>query len=97
MTPLVPSDLPENIAEKIRTTPGSTIRRIVVDRAKCIGVRSCVVVAPEVFQMDDGNLAYIADQNSSDDDTILLAAQSCPVLAIMLYDETGKKIFPEDV
>ncbi len=72
------------------------IRRIVVDRAKCIGVKSCVAVAPGVFQMDDGNLAYVTDPNSTDDDTILMAAQSCPVLAVLLYDENGKQIFPDE-
>ncbi len=71
------------------------IRKIVVDRVKCIGANSCVAVAPGVFQLDDENLAYIVDPESSDDDTILMAAQSCPVLAILLYDENGKTIFPE--
>lgn len=71
------------------------IRRIVVDRVKCIGANSCVEVAPGVFQLDKDNLAYIVDPNSTDDDTILMSAQSCPVLAIILYDENGKIIFPE--
>lgn len=84
-----------DLSEKLRTTPGK-LRRIVVDRAKCIGARSCVAVAPGVFQMDDENLAYIVDPNSEDEDTILLAAQSCPVLAVLLYDEDNKQIFPEE-
>ncbi|OGH64534.1 MAG: hypothetical protein A2821_04730 [Candidatus Magasanikbacteria bacterium RIFCSPHIGHO2_01_FULL_41_23] len=72
------------------------MRRIVIDRQACIGARSCVVVAPTVFQMDDGNLAFVTDPDSTDEDTILMAAQSCPVLAIKLYDENGKQIFPEE-
>jgi len=86
--------LPADIDEKLRK--GGKIRRIVVDRVKCIGANSCVAVAPGVFQLDDKNLAYIVDPESADDDTVLMAAQSCPVLAILLYDEDGKKIFPED-
>jgi ferredoxin len=87
--------MPEDtIIEKSRTS--GTIRRIVLDRAKCIGARSCAAIAPGVFQMDDQNLAYIVDPNSEDDDTVLLAAQSCPVLAILLYDQQGKQIFPEE-
>lgn len=89
-----PNSLPEQISQGIRKTQGK-IRRIVVDRQACIGAQSCVVVAPGVFQMDDGNLAYVVDPDSTDEDTIMLAAQSCPVLAIHLYDEDGKKIFPE--
>jgi ferredoxin len=83
-----------DLDEKIRTKPG-TLRRIVVDRTKCIGARSCVAVAPGVFQMDDQNLAYLVDPDSEDEDTIMLAAQSCPVLAVIIYDDQGKQIFPE--
>lgn len=90
----LPDDLPEDISEKIRK--GGKIRRIVVDRQGCIGAQSCVVVAPGVFQMDDENLAYVVDPDSEDEDTILMAAQSCPTLAVILYDEDGNKIFPEE-
>lgn len=84
----------EDLSEKTRKN--GKIRRIVVDRAKCIGARSCAAIAPGVFQMDDQNLAYVVDPDSDDEDTILLAAQSCPVLAVLLYDENGKQIFPEE-
>jgi ferredoxin len=92
------TDDPKKISdldEKTRTKPG-TLRRIVVDRTKCIGARSCVAVAPGVFQMDDQNLAYLVDPDSEDEDTIMLAAQSCPVLAVIIYDDQGKQIFPEE-
>lgn len=72
------------------------IRRIVVDRSACIGARSCVLVAPNTFQMDDENIAVITDPNGHDDETLKLAAQSCPVLAIHLYGDDGKKIFPNE-
>jgi ferredoxin len=86
--------LPEKISDAIKK--GGKIRRIVVDRVKCIGAYTCVEVAPQVFQLDDENLAYIVDPNSTDDDTILLAAKSCPILAIYLYDESGKVIYPDE-
>lgn len=89
-----PADLPEQISQKIRN--GGKIRRIVVDRAKCIGANSCVAVAPSVFQLDEDNIAYVVDPNSTDEDTIMLAAESCPVLAVLLYDENGEKIFPKE-
>ncbi len=89
----IPENLPEKISQKIRA--GGKIRRIVVDREKCIGANSCVAVAPGVFQLDSENLAYVVDPDSADEDTILMAAQSCPVLAIILYDAKGNKLFPE--
>ena len=70
------------------------IRKIKINREKCIGARSCVFLAPGVFQLDDENLAYIVDPESADEDTLMMAAQSCPVLAIKLYDEEDNLIFP---
>lgn len=90
-----PGDLPEVMSEGIRKD--GKIRRVVVDRAACIGARSCVVVAESAFQMDDENLAYVADGlNDTDEETIKLAAEACPVLAIHLYNKDGKKLFPEE-
>jgi ferredoxin len=71
------------------------ISKVVVDRDLCIGAAPCVTVAPGVFQLDDENKAYIVDQNGADAETILLAAQSCPVQAIFVYDEDGTQIYPE--
>ncbi len=89
----IPENLPFLISQRIRK--GGKIRRIVVDREVCIGAQSCVVVAPGVFQMDEENLVYITNPDGETEDVTLLAAQSCPVLAISLYDIDGKQIFPE--
>ena len=91
---VLPADLPDDISMKIRN--GGEIRRIVVDRQGCIAARSCVLVAPGVFQMDDENLAYVVDPESEDDETIMMGAESCPTLAIHLYDKDGKKLFPQE-
>lgn len=74
------------------------IRKIIVDREACIGARSCAIVAENLFAMDDENLAYVVDGdlNNVDEETIKLAAQACPVLAIHLFGEDGKKLFPEE-
>ena len=85
---------PLNEKDEAKKKSGS-IRRIVVDRIKCIGAYSCVEVAPKVFQLDKENLAYIVDPDSEDDDTILMAAEACPLLAIELYDEKDEIIFPK--
>lgn len=92
---IVPGDLPEDISQGVRTKEDGEIRRIVVDRQACIGAGSCVVVTDELFQLDDGNLAYVVDPDSHDQETIKLSAESCPVLAVHLYDKDGKKVFPE--
>ena len=83
--------------ESIGVKSAGKIRKIVVDRSACIGARSCTLVAGKTFQMDDENLAFVTrnPDQYEDDDTILKAAEACPVLCIHLYDEAGKKLFPE--
>jgi len=90
----VPDDLMDDISQGVRKE--GEVRRVVVDRQACIGAGSCVVVTDQLFQLDDQNLAYVVDPDSYDDDMITLSAQSCPVLAIHLYDIDGNKIFPEE-
>lgn len=81
-----------------------------VDPDLCIGAASCVTIAPETFQLNDENKAYVLDHGAeptartyervmdvtdNEMETILLGAQSCPTLAIFIYDESGKQLFPD--
>lgn len=66
-----------------------------VIREACIAAGSCVVLASNTFEMDEENLVRIKAQNADSDEDILMAAQSCPVNAIIVRDETGKQIWPE--
>lgn len=71
--------------------------KIEIDRNRCIGAAPCVAVAGSVFQLDDEGKAIVTDPKGADDETIIMAAQSCPVQAITIYDEeTGEKIFPKE-
>lgn len=70
------------------------IGKIVVDRNLCIGAASCVAVAPGVFELDSENKAVVYNPKGADDETILLAAKSCPTQAILVFDEDGNQIFP---
>jgi len=71
------------------------IGKIVVDRNLCIGAASCIAVAPGVFELDSENKAVVYNDKGADDETILLAAKSCPTQAILIFDEEGNQIFPE--
>ena len=76
--------------------PGKQTRiaKIIVDRSLCIGAASCIAVAPGVFTLDGENKAVVYNDKGADDETILLAAKSCPTQAILLFDEEGNQIFP---
>ena len=69
-------------------------KKVVIDRDACIGAGSCVAVGPGSFQLDAENKAYLVDPEKYDDDMLLLAAQSCPVNAISVFDEEGNQIWP---
>ena len=70
------------------------IGKIVVDRNLCIGAASCVAVAPGVFELDSENKAVVYNAEGADAETILLAAKSCPTMAIIVFDPEGKQIYP---
>ena len=70
------------------------VGKIVVDRNLCIGAASCIAVASGVFELDSENKAVVYNDKGADDETILLAAQSCPTQAILIFDEEGNQIYP---
>jgi len=83
-----------NQKEYLRTKEGSDIGKIVVDRDLCIGAASCIAVTPATFELNGENKAVVIDANAADDETLKLAAQSCPTRAILLFDKEGKQIYP---
>ena len=70
--------------------------KIIVDRNLCIGAAPCVAVAPGVFQLDPEGKAYVVDPNGTDEETIKMAAEACPVLAILLYNDDGTPLYPKN-
>ncbi|MBI4835811.1 MAG: ferredoxin [Candidatus Abawacabacteria bacterium] len=83
----------------IKRRVGKYIIEIV--RNKCISVANCVAIAPDVFALDEEQIAILLDADpksnlyTSDDETILMSARSCPTQAIIVYDaETGQQLFP---
>jgi len=71
------------------------ISKVVVDRKACIGAATCVVVNPKAFDLDSESIAVVKNGAlQTGDELLLMAAQSCPVSAILLYDEGGKQIYP---
>lgn len=84
--------------------------RIVVDPDLCIGAASCVTIAPDTFELNDENKAYVLDHGQApggpsyqrevemseeEKENLILAAQSCPTLAVFIFDENGEQLFPE--
>ncbi|MBT3230709.1 ferredoxin [Candidatus Uhrbacteria bacterium] len=83
---------------------------IKVDPDLCIGAASCVAIDDSSFEMNDENKAYVLDHGKAADeskyerevevtqeelDRVLMAAQSCPTLAVIVTGEDGKQLYPE--
>lgn len=68
--------------------------KVKVDRLLCIGTADCVAIAPNTFELDSEAKAVVKKQNGDSDEKILEAAKTCPVLAIIVKDDSGKQIFP---
>ena len=75
-------------------SPNTIIGKIEVDRDLCIGAGPCEVLANETFKIINGKAEVIENWNNTDEE-ILNAAQACPVLAIKIYDKSGKLIYPK--
>lgn len=63
-------------------------------REKCIGAATCVVYSPSTFDLDDKSIAIVKDGQWDELEKIIGAAQSCPVVAIEIY-QNGKKLYPD--
>lgn len=72
------------------------IAKIIVDRDLCIGAGSCAALAPDVFELDGEKKAVVKNPKGADDATIRLAAQSCPVFAILLANQKGEQLYPTE-
>ncbi len=63
--------------------------RVVVDRQLCRGYANCVDVGPEVFALDEDDLAYVlqADVDPGLADVVNRAARLCPMGAITIESD----------
>lgn len=68
--------------------------KVKVDRLLCIGTADCVAIAPNTFELDDESKAVVKKKNGDSDEKILQAAKTCPVLAIIVKDDSGNQVFP---
>ena len=67
-----------------------------VDKSLCVSTAACVSIATNTFELDQEGLSNVKKQNGDADDILLKAAESCPVNAISIFDENGKKIYPKE-
>jgi ferredoxin len=68
--------------------------KVKVIRSLCIGAASCIAVSPSIFELDGENKAVFLNGQDTPEN-ILMAAQSCPTKAIIVFDtETNTQVWP---
>jgi len=81
---------------------GRTVK-VRVDQDLCMASQSCIVLAPKVFRIDwvkrkssfSAAPIEVSDAKGADNETVFLAAQSCPYRAIILEDaDSGERLYP---
>jgi ferredoxin len=62
--------------------------RVVIDRRRCIGAGTCVVLAPSAFQWRQGDFVKpeLRDPTTVDEDVLREVAAACPTRAIVLEE-----------
>lgn len=66
--------------------------RVVIDRKTCCGTSNCAEAAPEAYEMDDASQPHLLP--GAPDRALLEGAKACPMDAISVYDEAGRRIHP---
>jgi ferredoxin len=62
-------------------------RKFYIDEDECISCGACVDSCPDVFQMNDDNIAEIYNAEGASEEEIQDAIDSCPVTCIHWEDE----------
>jgi ferredoxin len=74
-----------------REISGVTVK---IDRTLCIGSGNCTNLAPEIFKIDDQNLADFEDETPDiDQDRLVESCSICPVDALIV-EQDGEQIVP---
>ena len=81
-------------AKTFTTSDGKAIK-VTIDRDLCIGAATCVAVAPKMFALDNEAKAITLPTGGEESfQSVMDAAKSCPVAAIIIEDEQGNKLYP---
>lgn len=60
-----------------------------IDESLCIGDGICADICPEVFEMQDDNLAHVINEEPDESlhDRVREAADACPTSAISVHED----------
>ena len=84
----------KNGQNEFAINPGSRVKIKVINEL-CISAATCIIHAPNTFDLDEDDIAYVKEGTWDEALTIIKAARSCPTTAIIIEDLEGKQLYPE--
>ncbi len=84
----------KNGQDEFTSNPQSKVRIKVINNL-CISASTCIIKAPNTFDLDDDGIAYVKEGDWDDAVTIIEGAKSCPTTAIIIEDLNGNQLYPE--
>jgi ferredoxin len=61
---------------------------------RCVGSSICTLLAPRTFSLNEDRQAMVVNAQGEAEETILQAAEGCPMMAITVTDaDTGECLF----
>lgn len=69
--------------------------KVVIKHDDCIGCGSCQAMNEKLFKLNDEMKSEYVGGGEVSIQEVLEVAKVCPVLAIEVYDDEGKKVYPE--
>ena len=69
--------------------------QVTIDLNVCVGNAMCPHIASKSFALNDDRQGMVIDPDGDSRETVLEAAESCPVSAITVVDaDSGEQLFP---
>lgn len=63
---------------------------------QCIGAATCIVHAPNTFDLDKDGIVYAKVSTWDEAEKIIDGAKSCPTTAIIVEDLEGNQLYPKN-
>lgn len=79
---------------KIYKNPGAKVV-IKVINDKCVSAATCIIQAPDTFDLDSEGIVYAKQGTWDEAEEIIKAAASCPTTAIIVEDLEGNILYPK--
>jgi len=62
----------------------------------CISAATCVIYAPNTFDLDADGIVFAKETTWDEAEKIIDGAKSCPTTAIIVEDLNGNQLYPEE-